>query len=295
MKEPYQNRIPSLFRNLLFLIGLLAGFGSLFGRDALRVRSLDLGGIQWNLDETLLGIHRKSFLDLQDSMKALDARFDHPVLEKPVILWMVSRPEHLKLVVRSGMNTDQPVPEGAGSLRKENEIALVVSPDASLDYVRDLVLTEYARSLMDAFAPSAAHYRIGWFYAGCPVVEGWTAHAEASGESIPEAESRLENYYGFHLDPDHPVSLSSLELPEDWEKNAKSRPAEVQAQAVLACLTLVRKKGMGVIPSILAAYEESDVFETAFHRVTDMDLEEFEKELLNHTYPEIKNGYAKGK
>lgn len=276
----------AIILSVLFLIPVL-----LFSGETVQIRSVDLGGMKWNLDEKILGAHRSLIPDLREAMKHMDGILENPIVASPVTIWTVSSADSLKVVSEKGM---EPVLMGKlenGVVRDSSQVAFLVPPGVSSITLERFLLGEYARILMGAKSPRFSASKNPWFYQGCSAVLGWTMPDILKGISEKESLDLLVDYYRFHVDPDHLTPLSSMDTWTRWEELRAGEPDRVQADAVVACSRLVHLKGRGVISTILTRIESGESFASAFSQATGMTEEELEQDLIKEVYPAIKKSY----
>ncbi len=173
----------------------------------------------------------------------------------------------------------------AGVFKDKEKIIMIIHPDTPPGWITRLIFPEYARFLLNAVAPTAAGYNIGWFYAGLSAYNGWRAAALLENKTELQFQNEFRLYFSKFFNPENAFDLASVESPEDWRKAAGQDPVSLYAQSALIYQFLAQKEGDESGVNVLKLYNTESYFEEAFRRVYGFSLNELEAELQQKLYP----------
>ncbi len=230
--------------------------------------------------------------------KRLYSLFENPPLKagKPSF-WLLSSADEMRTVLEQKQFRLKPeeIKEAVrlGAYRDDVNIFVRVDPTIPEDWLLRILYTEYVRSLMDALAPSAMKYRIGWFYAGMSSYLAWMVLGEQDSQARALYEKYIFLYYGRQFHPEQYTPLQLLEVPADWRSALRRNSRAVFSQAVLTYLYLAKQKGPTVGIVILRNFHRETAFQTAFERSTGLKLKAFEKEVSEKLFPQVRELHKK--
>lgn len=282
-------------------IGFIFALGFFFTTmPALQAETLRFTGME--LDTTsirfspLLSGKSTSMKDsLRKAFQRISLLFENPPARVRTVFWIVGSDAEMKQFLKDYLRLGDPVIERAVKDKAYADVVNVVlnvPPNVQDDWLLRLMATEFARQVMDAAAPTARDFRIGWFYNGTAAYLAWLVQGELDGN--PDAvESTIMQYYGKQFQLDKVKNLDRLETPGDWGKALREEPTHTFAHAVLACTYLYRKKGIRSAVVILRVFDKEDAFQTGFERGTGMGLKEFEQDLRQNFYPSVSTSVKK--
>ncbi len=268
--------------NILFIsIRLLIG-GGLHAED-LPFQGISHKNIKLNYDKKLPPSYKEASSKVIKGVDIIRSELDNPEQRIVPVFWIVSSRKSMRAVLINslGLTEDGEIDLAlsSGMYRSVSTVVLEVKEDTPPSWINLMLLTEYARGVLDEVAPAAKSFRIGWFYSGYSTYLGWKADGIIESRPEKEYHRTFVNYYRFSFFPDRVVDLSRLESKSDWTGHLLEDPLQVYSQAALSFYYIVKKFGDRAPLDILKNYNDARVFEKVFLDVTGTSLTTFESEL----------------
>jgi hypothetical protein len=297
----------NIIKNQLKMIVIfLAGFTCLSGISAapqavksadliasgIRIRKVDISTMDFYTSVSIHNKYSAQFSKIAKGTVNIREVMGNPVNNVKPAFWIVSDNKELEIVLKDGIKENsagiRKQSSESGVYKNHGNIVMRIDPSVPFEWISRMIFMEYARYLMNSIAPAASAYNIGWFYSGMSAYIGWKAQATAEERSDSDFQNDIRGYYSGFFNSREPLSLKQIENPEDWKKSVSENPVQAFAQSVLIYQYLVMKAGDDAGLNILKLYNSESYFEQAFSRVYKSDLTEFENELREKLYPEVK-------
>ncbi len=222
----------------------------------------------------------------------IQSELESPGLPRAPQFWLVADEAELSALLQKRYPEMKPAAlQSAMSARayvKADSYYLVYPSRIARDRLVRLIYNEYALLHLNVLAAGGPEKRIAWFHSGMAAYFAWISEAELNGTGIKDVEKKMIRYYGRNFDPAKARSLKRLENPAAWATAIRADHKGVYAQAALVWMYLVRRSSMSTGPLVLRSMSTGESFADAFLNATDLRLGEFERDVREKFYPELK-------
>ncbi|MEQ9366244.1 MAG: hypothetical protein RIF32_18540, partial [Leptospirales bacterium] len=297
-------RLTAFISRVILACGLVGAL--LIGNDPLRADFDELTGgandafLQFEASGAV--IHYAAGLKAQASrieepikrgLALIQSELESPGLPRAPHFWLVANDAELEALLKKRFpKMDPAVLKSAVSSRayvKEDAFFLIYKPGIARQRLIRLVYNEFALLHLNMLAAGGPEKRVAWFHSGMAAYLAWISEAELNGTGMQAVEKRMIEYYGRNFDPAKARSLKRLEQPAAWAQAIRADHKGVYAQAALTWMYLVRRSSLSAGPLILRSMSTGESFADAFLNATDLRLGQFERDVREKFYPELRS------
>lgn len=233
------------------------------------VRTVDLGSARVSASAELYQKYRDFYPGLQEGIRILGDFFENPPLEAKPSYWLLENEDQMKAVLEQavGEKDEDRIRRALaeGIYRSGSNFAVILSPTVSRENLARLIFTRYAKSLIEAMAPTGGA-ESGWFAPGLSAYAGWMAEGEREKKKRNDYEREMRAYYATLLSGSSEGRQSPGTTQKEWSDSLQKEPAAAYARAALAYLDLVDRSNPSAGVAILRLLEEGESFPDAFQR-----------------------------
>lgn len=277
----------------LILFSLMISVGFFPGKPLsaqTEMRSVDMGSIRLITTTGVYDEYSKKYGRLMDGISWMTRYLENPAVFGKQEFWVVESDEQFHSLLEdifSMKDREQIERIGkAGAYRENYRMALRLDGKVDVDWFLRLILTEYARSLLETYY-GPHQQRLLWLQSAYSSYLAWMALGELDGIQRQEYEEDMKNYYALHFQPDRAMGLMELNNAERYHRALEMDPYQYHAQGVLTFIFLAGTAGPDVGKRLFRLYSKGESLGEAFRRITGQDLPQLDETLRTTFYPAV--------